>query len=246
MTAILKDITIGDCRLILGDCLKVMPLLSKFDAVVTDPPYGTDSNNIGYGREGLQIKNDTNLKICHMAMQIAQKKIVNGYMAAFYSPRVAPEFYNGFKGVYAGQIVWDKKTPGMGKGIRYQHESVAIYKIGNAHKLVDCFSVIRCHRGDAIFNNNNKHPHQKPIPLMKQIIKTISPQKQNTGVLDFFMGSGSTGVACAKLKRKFTGIELDPVFFELSCKRIAEAYKQPDLFASVTNENKKSQQSEMF
>jgi adenine-specific DNA methylase len=54
MSAILKDITIGDCRLILGDCLKVMPLLSKFDAVVTDPPYVM----LSYNDEGIVSHDD--------------------------------------------------------------------------------------------------------------------------------------------------------------------------------------------
>ena len=50
-------------------------------------------------------------------------------------------------------------------------------------------------------------------------------------VLDPFMGSGTTGVACAKLGRKFIGIELEPKYFDVACKRIDDAYKQPRLFA---------------
>jgi site-specific DNA-methyltransferase (adenine-specific) len=49
-------------------------------------------------------------------------------------------------------------------------------------------------------------------------------------ILDPFAGSGTTGVACAKLGRKFIGIELDPGYFDIACKRIEDAYKQPDLF----------------
>ena len=49
-------------------------------------------------------------------------------------------------------------------------------------------------------------------------------------ILDPFMGSGTTGVACVKLGRKFIGIEIDPTYFDIACKRIADAYKQPDMF----------------
>ena len=49
-------------------------------------------------------------------------------------------------------------------------------------------------------------------------------------VIDPFMGSGTTGVACVKLGRKFIGIELDPTYFDIACKRIEEAYRQPDMF----------------
>lgn len=52
-------------------------------------------------------------------------------------------------------------------------------------------------------------------------------------VLDPFMGSGTTGVACAKMGRKFIGIEIEPKYFDIACKRIEEAYKQPDMFVEL-------------
>lgn len=74
----------------------------------------------------------------------------------------------------------------------------------------------------------NVHETQKPIRLMTDLVKLFS--NQGDTVLDPFMGSASTGVACVKLGRKFIGIELDQKYFDLSCRRIEEAYKQPDLF----------------
>lgn len=68
--------------------------------------------------------------------------------------------------------------------------------------------------------NNNLHPTQKPLELMEYLIKTYT--KEGDLVLDFTMGSGTTGVACKKLKRKFIGIELDENYFDIAINRIKE------------------------
>lgn len=83
-------------------------------------------------------------------------------------------------------------------------------------------------REGAAENRSFCHPSQKPIEIMTWCVKSIPADGQT--VLDPFMGSGTTGVACAKLGRKFIGIELDEKYFDIACKRIEEAYKQPDLF----------------
>ena len=69
-----------------------------------------------------------------------------------------------------------------------------------------------------------KHPTQKPIKLMEDIIKISS--NENDLVLDCFMGSGSTGVACINTNRRFIGIEMDDNYFEIACNRINEALKE--------------------
>ena len=76
-------------------------------------------------------------------------------------------------------------------------------------------------------DGGKQHPTQKPIEIMKWSIEYL-PYCET--ILDPFMGSGTTGVACVKLGRKFIGIELDEGYFDIACKRIEEAYKQPDLF----------------
>lgn len=75
--------------------------------------------------------------------------------------------------------------------------------------------------------DGKEHPTQKPLALMKWCLEFL-PKAET--VLDPFMGSGTTGVACVKLGRKFIGIELDPKYFDIACRRIEEAYKQPSLF----------------
>jgi DNA modification methylase len=74
-----------------------------------------------------------------------------------------------------------------------------------------------------------QHPTQKPVALMEWCLGFL-PNAET--ILDPFMGSGTTGVACVKLGRKFTGIELDEGYFDIACKRIEDAYKQPDMFVA--------------
>lgn len=73
------------------------------------------------------------------------------------------------------------------------------------------------------------HPTQKPLPLM---MWTLGFVPEGPIVLDPFMGSGTTGVACAKLGRSFVGIEIDERYFEIAVERIRKAYEQPDLFVA--------------
>ena len=73
------------------------------------------------------------------------------------------------------------------------------------------------------------HPNEKPIEVVEQLVVTHS--NASDLILDPFMGSGTTGVACARLGRRFIGIEIEPRYFDIACRRIEEAYRQPRLFA---------------
>ena len=73
------------------------------------------------------------------------------------------------------------------------------------------------------------HPNEKPGELMQWCIETLS--REGDTILDPFMGSGTTGVACARLGRRFIGCEIEPRYFDIACRRIEEAYRQPRLFA---------------
>lgn len=72
------------------------------------------------------------------------------------------------------------------------------------------------------------HPTTKPLPLMRELVSLFTADRDV--ILDPFMGSGTTGIACAKMGRKFIGIEIDEKYFDIACRRIEEAYKQPDMF----------------
>ena len=80
---------------------------------------------------------------------------------------------------------------------------------------------------DSQVGNRVYHPMEKPISLMKWCLGLFPNAKT---ILDPFMGSGTTLVACAKLGRKGIGIEIDPDYFDIACKRVEDAYRQPDMF----------------
>ncbi len=90
--------------------------------------------------------------------------------------------------------------------------------------------VIDCPRGRAV-KDGKEHPTQKPIEVMVRCIQEL-PNNTRT-ILDPFCGSGTTGVACVKLGRRFIGIEIEERYFNIACRRIEEAYKQPDFFVQT-------------
>jgi site-specific DNA-methyltransferase (adenine-specific) len=86
-----------------------------------------------------------------------------------------------------------------------------------------------------------EHPCPKPVRAWEWLIEKASQPGET--VLDPFMGSGTTGVACAKLGRKFIGIEIEPRYFDIACRRIEEAYRQADLFISRPDPTPATQES---
>lgn len=207
---------IGSATLILGDCRKVIPALDDIGAVVTDPPYGIDPEGAGYGRSGRAIEGDKDLTVCHEALRLAAGSLGLGWMLAFYSGRVTPQFHAPEIGAdYFGEIMWDKRAPGMGAGLRYQHEDIAVYRVGEPPDLKPIFSV------QSFYRVGQQHPHEKPVELMKRLIEAAAVMPGR--VLDPFMGSGSTGVAAVQLGIGFVGIERDPAYFEVACKRLRQA-----------------------
>lgn len=224
----MKKEIIGNQTLYLGDCLEIIPTLGTVDAVVTDPPFGTQDLGRGYGRrqlhsingrDGRIIKNDKDLSVLAGFMQ--KIPLENGFALVFYAPRKIKEFLEAIEPhEYVGEIIWDKKQMGLGYTVRYSHESIAVIKFGeNPRPLFAIDSIIEAHQQEKI------HPHQKPVSLLK---KLVSWQAGN--VLDPFMGSGTTLVACQQMGRHGIGIEISKEYFDIACQRVHNAYMQPDLF----------------
>ena len=204
--------TIGDAHLILGDCREILPTLGRVDAVVTDPPYGIAHLWSGpqEGRNGKsRLWNGDNAwdeSTCEdavaAAIALAPRAIVWG--GNYYD--LPPS---------RGYLVWDK-----------------IQEFSNADSEMAWCSwgqtprTFRFARAQ-LASEGKEHPTQKPLPLMQWCIGFL-PDAQT--ILDPFMGSGTTGVACMKLGRKFIGIEIEPKYFDIACRRIEEAWKQPRLF----------------
>ena len=145
-------------------------------------------------------------------------------------------------------IVWDKGPMGMGWHYRRSYETVLVAeKPGAACRWFDqsnrIENIIRPNSlGVAkILPTKDHHPTEKPVGLGYHFINLHTTRGHI--VLDPFMGSGTTGVACAKLGRKFIGIEIEPKYFDIARRRIEDAYKQPDMFVEPP---KKAEQALMF
>ena len=208
--------TIGDCTLYLGDCLEIMPTLGKVDAVVTDPPYGMQfRSNYRLDRHDAIVGDDF----------LPIERIKNALQLAGAFSYVFCRWGNLIdmpppKSVLA----WVKNNWSMGD-LLHEHgrqwESICFYP-GEKHQFIERIpDVIYAPR-----TGNNLHPTEKPIRLIKRLVGA------NIGelILDPFMGSGTTGVACVELGRKFIGIEIDEKYFDIACERISRAERQGDLF----------------
>lgn len=205
MTYKRKEI-IGDCTLYLGDCMEFMPLLDKVDAVVTDPPYGLGKKMKG-GTWGAKEHNQGFLK---WDLEAKQEWIDEILLLNIPSIIWGGNYFN----VPASRcwLSWDKIN--------------AVPTMADFELAWTNFDRPSKKKSLPVGRVEYGHPTQKPISLMKWCLSFL-PEAQT--ILDPFMGSGTTGVACVKMGRKFIGIELDEGYFEIACQRIRDAYAQPDM-----------------
>ena len=221
---IIREERIGGQRLILGDCLKVMPLLGRFDAVVTDPPYGIRADEAAAknkGKWGWKDYGETQWDrerpspaIFEAILACSKEQVVWGgnYFTDFLPPSMR-------------WLMWDKGQRDF---------SLADFEMAwtSQQKAARAFDYPRA----LALKDGKQHPTQKPVALMEWCLGFLPDAKT---ILDPFMGSGTTLVACQKLGRSGTGIEIDPDYFEISCRRVDESARQPDLF--ITPEAKPEQ-----
>jgi site-specific DNA-methyltransferase (adenine-specific) len=237
----MREEIIGDCRLILGDCLEVIPELGKVDHVITDPPY----EEVMQSKWGVLSKKKKVKYIHHESLVFNSidnmredvvfkiNYICRGWSIIFCMAEGVRAWrdcieVSGAK--YKRAMVWvkpDAMPQFNGQGPSVGHEMM----VASWHGIGKSKWNGGGKPGTFYFCKNSpdsKHPTQKPIALITELVSLFSDKQQT--ILDPFMGSGTTGVACVKLGRKFIGIELEPKYFDIACRRIEEAYKQPDLF----------------
>ena len=215
---IIKEERIGGQRLILGDCLKVMPLLGKVDAVVTDPPYGIGDALVKGGRGG------------------SFERMISANAAA-WDVMPPQETFDAMLSISDEQIIWGgnymplppTKKPLCWDKVRPNQKNLSEWEMGWTSLSGRAQIFKWCANGGFINPDPNVHPTQKPVAPMEWCLGFL-PNAQT--ILDPFMGSGTTLVACQRLGRNGTGIELDPEYFAIACKRVDEATRQPDLFVT--------------
>ena len=210
--------------LYLGDCREILPTLGKVDAVVTDPPYG-----IGKARANPFSRGKLTSRGKPVPIRAWEP-------AAWDDEPIAADLLEAIRAKASWQIIfggnyyalpptscwliWDKLNTGD-----FADCEMAWTNLPKAIRRLQYLwnGMIRANgepRGD--------HPTQKPIGVMKWCIQQLSDECRS--ILDPFMGSGTTGVAAVKLGREFIGIEMDTKYFDIACRRISAALKQPDLF----------------
>jgi site-specific DNA-methyltransferase (adenine-specific) len=220
---------IGCATILLGDAFQIMPTLGDVDVVLTDPPYNAKTHRGARSAKSLaasqvdfdSITEPQFIEFCANAIVQAKRWVV---MTCAWQHAAELE-KAGIPLVRLG--VWHKPNgapqftgdrPGVGwEAVAILHREGKKRWNGGGHHAV---WVCNVEHGD--------HPTQKPLKLLTDWVAKFSEPGET--VLDPFMGSATTGLACMKLGRKFIGIEKRPDYFELACARLEAAHAQPDLF----------------
>lgn len=239
---------IGRCTLHNDDCLDIMASLptASFDALITDPPYcsgaATEAGRGGVTHQGLRSEtirggrfawfsadNMTTSGLVWLMRSVAVEadRLVGdgGSVLAFCDWRmalnIAPAMESGGWRL-RNLCIWDKGSFGLGTGFRPQHEMIVhLTKRAPKFHSRSVGNVLSCKR---TARAGKTHPTEKPVELMGKLVEVSAPP--SGAVLDPFMGSGATGVACARLGRAFVGVEKDPRHFDSACRRIEAAYAE--------------------
>lgn len=241
-------VIIGDARLYLADCLRVLPLLENIHAVITDPPYSSGGQFRG-DRMGLtsdkyqssdrkalyqEFSGDTRdqrgyLAWCSLWLGLAREAAVPGAMLACFTDwRQLPTTTDAIQcggWIWRGIVPWDKTEGARPQKGRYRNQC-EYFVWGTNGPAIDEGP---CLPGYFRYSSNSEvkqHIAGKPQRLLQDMLPICGPV-----VLDPFMGSGTTGVACAALGRRFVGIEIDRSNFEIACERIDNAHRQARLIA---------------
>ena len=199
--------TIGNATLYLGDCRDILPTLPKVDAVITDPPYG-----IGIASNPVRQM--------HEKLDWDAAAPDDGVLDAIVDAGAVAVVWGGnYFNLPPSQcfFVWDKVQP--------QDFSLAMCEQAWTNKK----GPAKLYR-QSVLSYRKEHPTQKPVELMKWCIDQACVHPRGT-VLDPFMGSGTTGVAAVQMGRKFIGIEREPSYFDIACRRIEDAQRQGRLIA---------------
>lgn len=207
----------------LGDCRDVLPTLGRFDLCLTDPPYGigADKNLRANKKHGAAAAPSKDYGVGHWDSSPPDADLIAQIVSK-------AEFSILWGGNYFGMppspcwLVWDKENGTNG----YADCELAWTNIPQAVRRIK-WRWAGMLQQDMRNKEDRVHPTQKALEVMRWSIEQ-SPKSES--ILDVFMGSGTTGVAAVKMGRKFTGIEIDPGYFDIACKRIEQALRQPDFF----------------
>lgn len=217
----------GDIKLYQEDCLEVMGKLIdegvKVDCILTDPPYGMGFQSNYRKQKYDKIKNDKELswveEFAEKAYTLAKDNTAHYVFCSFHKIDIfkqAFEKYFKIKSI----LVWEKNNTSMGDlkaDFAPKVEFILFLQKGrrfiNGKRDPNIFKFAR--------TGNKHHPTEKPVDLIEYLLEKFTDEGQL--IIDPFMGSGTTGVACVNTNRRFIGIELDPNYFQIAQQRVFEA-----------------------
>jgi DNA modification methylase len=208
-----RKVEIGNATLYQGDCLEILPTLAKAGALITDPPYGiaavwkggfSDKHGWGKAKDESITRNEWDEKPLDEAAVALLLAAADEHIiwGGNYFPLPQSRCW----------LVWNKPE----RNFTLAEAELAWTSKDNVVRVFDG------PRSDV----GREHPTQKPVGLMRWCVA-----KTKGLVIDPFMGSGTTGVACMELQRQFIGVEIEPKYFDMACLRIENAQRQERLFA---------------
>lgn len=208
----------GRVTLYRGDCREILPTIGKVDAVVTDPPYGIGENSRKVASRG-RLAEPRDYGEFNWDQKPIDSEIVNLLQCVSKWQIIFGGNYFEL-GPTSCWLVWDK----LNGENDFADCELAWTNLPKAVRRIFWRWNGMIRKG----HEEREHPTQKPLGVMKWCIEHL-PDSSLT-ILDPYMGSGTTGVAAVKLGRKFIGIEIDARYFDIACRRIEDAAKQPDMF----------------
>ncbi len=215
-----EPVVIGRATLWLGDCREILPLLGSVDVVLTDPPYGlgTWSSTGGNSLSADEAAAANEWDVAPTKEAFDALRAVSGAQIIW-----GGNYFTEHLGSCRAPLVWDKRNRGMHLAdgefawTSFKHGTLRIFE--------------RPIQATEVRQDGREHPTQKPIDLMKWCIDQFKGAPQV--ILDPYLGSGTSGIASVQMGRDFIGIEREPTYFDIACRRIEDAQRQGSLFGAA-------------
>jgi site-specific DNA-methyltransferase (adenine-specific) len=232
---------IGPHTLYLGDCREILPVLTDVvDHVISDPPYEDELHEaVGRirrsdGREmvqdlGFSGINNTRSEVAKLTVAAARGWVILFTLAE--GVRAWRDDLQNAGAKFDTTCFWIKPDASPrfnGQGPARGAECFVTCWAGRGYRSWNAGGKRGVYTHLVNKNRHGAHPTEKPISLMAEIVSDFTNSEQL--IADPFMGSGTTGVACARLGRRFIGIEIEPKYFDIACRRIADEVARPQLF----------------